>query len=102
MDSKRAVVYLSQLSDIQILWKGDFRALAEFVLCSRDATDKIVNAQNRGYIQKSRPTLQMLAHYFSYMTEFTAPRIEWLLKERGFDLGATVDFDIIKLVKSDL
>jgi hypothetical protein len=101
MDNKRAVVYLSQLRDVQVLWDGDFRAFAEFVLRSRDASDKIVNAQNRGYIQKSRPTLQMLAHYFSYMTEFAAPRIERLLKDHGFDIGATVDFDIIKLVKAD-
>ncbi len=101
MGSKIEFVYLSQLKDVQILWEGDFRTLAEFILHSRDATDKIANAKNRGSIQKSRPTLHGLAHYFADITDVPISRIECLLKDRGFDMGATVDFDIIKLVKSD-
>jgi len=34
---KRETVYLSQLDGLQILWPGDVRALAEFILRSFDA-----------------------------------------------------------------
>jgi len=58
--SKTEVVYLSQIEEVQILWPGDVRALAEFALRCRDATDSKVNASSNG-TQKSRPTLERIA-----------------------------------------
>ena len=39
---KKETVYLSQLDGLRILWPGDVRALAEFVLRSFEARDRIV------------------------------------------------------------
>jgi hypothetical protein len=41
---RKETVYLSQLEGLQILWPGDVRALAEFVLRSFEARDRIVSA----------------------------------------------------------
>ena len=57
---EREKVYLSQLEEIQILWPGDVRKLAEFVLRCCDARDVIANAKNES-TQTSRPTIHGLA-----------------------------------------
>jgi len=90
---KMGKVYLSQLKQVQILWPGDIYALAEFILCCREATDKIANARNTGSVQTSRPTINGLAGYFANVTNIPTSQIKQQLKSYGFNLGANVDFD---------
>ena len=92
--SKIETVYLSQLEEVQILWRGDIRALAEFILRSSDATDKIANALNTDSKQTSRPTIHGLAMNFANITDVSGTQIEQQLKSHGFNLGAKVDFDL--------
>lgn len=87
------IVYLSQLEEVQILWPGDVRALAEFILRSYDATDKIANARNTGSVQKSRPTMHGIAMDFAGLTNVRGTQIEQKFKSLGFNLGSNVDFD---------
>ena len=86
-------MYLSQLEDMHILWPGDVRALAEFVLRSCDAKDRIVNSGPSGSIQKSRPTLHGLAGYFARIADIPESQIDERFAEHGLWLGATVEFD---------
>lgn len=91
--SERKTVYLSQLEEVQILWPGDVRSLAEFVLRCCDARDKIANAKNNG-IQTSRPTIHGLAMDLARITEVPGTQIEQQFKSHGFSLAATVEFDL--------
>jgi hypothetical protein len=91
---KGKVVYLSQLEELAILWPGDIRALAEFIVRSYDAGDRERNEANRGTIQKSRPTLYGLARDFSMLTRIQPSRVERELESHGFDLSATVELDL--------
>lgn len=91
---KRKTVYLSQLEELAILWTGDIRTLAEFILRSYDAGDRESNKRNRGTIQKSRPTLHGLARDFAMLTRIQLSRVEREFESRGFDLSATVEFDL--------
>jgi hypothetical protein len=90
---KRETVYLSQLEAIQILWPGDVRALAEFVLRSFESRDRIVSAGPSGSRVKSPPTLHGLAGHFAWITGVPEVRIERQFEEHGLSLGATVEFD---------
>lgn len=90
---KRETVYLSQLEEVQILWPGDVRALAEFILRCCDAIDKIANAKNES-IQKSRPTIHGLAGYFANITQIPILQIEQQFKSHGFRPAATVEYDL--------
>lgn len=89
----REIVYLSQLKNISILWDGDLYALALFILRSFDATDREVNEKNNKSVQKTRPTLHGLAGDFAMLTKVPSFIVEKKLKSKGFDIGATVDFD---------
>lgn len=100
MGSKREVVYLSQLKDVQILWPGDIRALAEFEIRCCDAQDKIANARNHGGIQKSRPTIHGLAADFEHITNIPITTIKRTLEGYDFNLAASIEFDTLKLVPS--
>ncbi len=91
---KRETIYLSQLEKVQILWPGDVRALAEFILRCCDARDKIANAKNES-IQKSRPTIHGLAMDLARITEVSGTQIEQQFKSHGFSLAATVAFDLV-------
>ena len=91
---KSKTVYLSQLEELAILWTGDIRTLAEFILRSYDAGDREKNETSRGTIQKSRPTLHGLARDFALLTRIPLSRVERELESRGFDLSATVEFDL--------
>jgi len=91
---KRKTVYLSQLEELAILWPGDVRTLAEFILRSYDAEDRESNERSRGTIQKSRPTLHGLASEFAMLTRIQQSRVEREFESHGFDLGATVEFDL--------
>ena len=86
-------VYLSQLEDVEVIWRGDMRALAEFLLRSYDAKDREINAQSNRTTQRSRPTLHGLAGHFSMLTGILESRIQAELKANGFNLGATIEFD---------
>jgi len=92
-ERKKDTVYLSQLEAIQILWPGDVRALAEFVLRSFEARDRIVGAGPSSSRVKSPPTLHGLAGHFAWITGIPEVRIERQFEEHGFSLGATVEFD---------
>jgi len=94
MDKRRQeTVHLSQLEAIQILWPGDVRALAEFVLRSFEARDRIVSAGPSNSRVKSPPTLHGLAGHFAWITGIPEVRIERQFEEHGFSLSATVEFD---------
>lgn len=89
----RETVYLSQLEEVEVMWRGDVRLLAEFLLRSLDARDRELNAQGNRTMQRSRPTLHGLAGPFAMLTGIPESRIEAELKAHGFNLGATVEFD---------
>jgi len=90
---RRETVYLSQLEAIQILWPGDVRTLAEFVLRSFEARGRIVSAGPSSSRVKSPPTLHGLAGHFAWITGIPEVRIERQFEEHGFSLSATVEFD---------
>jgi len=89
----KETVYLSQLEGLQILWPGDVRALAEFVLRSFEARDRIVSASPSSSIVKSAPTLHGLAGHFAWITGVPEVQIERQFEEHGLSLDATVEFD---------
>jgi len=72
--SRPKPVYLSQLEEVEILWPGDVRMLAEFVLRAHDARDQQASLHNPGTRTRSRTTLHGLAVQFAQLT--------WLPKER--------------------
>jgi hypothetical protein len=86
-------VYLSQLKEVSILWAGDIYMLAEFILRSHAATDRQRNAQNENTRVTSFPTLHGIALKFAILTGTPALRVEKEFTARGFNLGATVEFD---------
>jgi len=90
---KRETVYLSQLEEIQILWPGDVRALAEFVLRCYAAKDRAVDSSQSASRMESRPTVHGLAGHFAGIAGIPEVRIERQLEEHGLSLDATVEFD---------
>ena len=98
--SEREIIYLSQLEEVQILWPGDVRALAEFVLRCCEARDKIANVRNKGR-QTSRPTIHSLAMVLERITEVPGMQIEQQFKSHGFSLAATVEYDLVPLAVID-
>lgn len=86
-------VYLSQLEDVEILWPGDVRMLAEFVLRAHDAKDQQTNLHNPGARTRSRTTLHGLALQFAQITWLPKERIENIFLAHGFNLGSVVEFD---------
>jgi len=92
----RKTVYLSQLDDVEVMWRGDMRALAEFLLRSHDARDHEINAQSNRTMQRSRPTLHGLAGHFAMLTGIPESRIEAEFKVHEFNLGATIEFDLAR------
>ena len=98
--SDREKVYLSQLEEIQILWPGDVRKLAEFVLRCCDARDVIANAKNES-TQTSRPTIHGLATDLARITQVPGWEIEQQFKSHGFSLAATAEYDLVPLAVID-
>ena len=90
---REKMVYLSQLEDVQVLWRGDVRALAEFGLRCHDAKDRIFNAGDHGSVRRSRSTLHGLAGYFARVADIPESQIAERFRERGLWLGATVEYD---------
>ena len=86
-------VYLSQLEEVEILWPGDVRMLAEFVLRAHDARDQQASLHNSGTRTRSRTTLHGLAGQFAQLTWLPKERIETIFLAHGFNLGAVVEFD---------
>ena len=90
---KKETVYLSQLEGVQILWPGDVRALAEFVLRCYDAKDRAVDSSQSTSRMESRPTVHGLAGHFAGIAGIAEVRIERQFEEHGLSLDATVEFD---------
>jgi hypothetical protein len=90
---KEETVYVSQLDDLSVLWPGDIRALADFVLRSFDARDRERNASSRGTIQTSRPTVYGLAAIYAGIADIPRSPIKEEFEAHGLYLGATVEFD---------
>jgi len=86
-------VFLRSLRDVAVLFPSDLHDLAAFVLKARDARDGEANAQNPRTVQRSRPTMHGLAAHYTQLTGISRDRIERILVEAGFDLGAVVEFD---------
>lgn len=84
---------LSELRDVAALFSGDLHELGLFLLKAFDARDRETNALNPRTIQKSRPTLHGLAAHYANVTNIELRRIEGMLVEAGFDLGAIVEYD---------
>ena len=94
MDKReKETVYLSELEGLQILWPGDVRTLAEFILRSFEARDRIVSAGPSSSRVKSPPTLHGLAGHFAWITGIPEVQIERQFQEHGLSLSATVEFD---------
>ncbi len=94
MDKReKETVYLSQLDGLQILWPGDVRALAEFVLRCYDAKDRAVDSSQSASRMESRPTVHGLAGHFAGIAGIPEVRIERQFEEHGLSLGATVEWD---------
>ena len=87
------VIFVSRLEKVQILWRGDVRALADFLLRSYDARDRQINARSDNTSRATRPTLHGLAGIFAGLTDMPRSDIETQLQADGFDLGAVVEFD---------
>jgi len=90
---KKRTVHPSQLEDVSVLWPGDIRALAEFVLRSFDARDRRMAEGDRGTLQTSRPTLHGLAGVYARIVDVPRSEIESVLEADGLYLGAIVEFD---------
>ena len=90
---KRETVYLSQLEEIRVLWPGDVRALAEFVLRCYDAGDRMVTASQSASRMERRPTVHGLAGHFASIAGIPEVRIERQFEEHGLSLDAMVEFD---------
>jgi hypothetical protein len=90
---KKETVYLSQLDGLQVLWPGDVRALAEFVLHCYDARDRMVPASQSASRMERRPTVHGLAGHFASIAGIPEVRIERQFEEHGLSLAATVEFD---------
>ncbi len=90
---RKQTAYLSQLEGLQILWPGDVRALAEFVLRCYDAKDRAVDSSQSASRMESRPTVHGLAGHFAGIAGIPEVRIERQFEEHGLSLGATVEWD---------
>jgi hypothetical protein len=119
-------VYLSQLEDVEILWPGDVRMLAEFVLRAHDAKDQQTNLHNPGARTRSRTTLHDVADFgyepisvgigisFKFLQNHTAiqqrplhglalqfAQITWLPKERIETIFLAHGFNLGSVVELD-
>jgi len=80
-------VYLSELAPVCILFPGDFRELASFLLRGFDSLTQGTNA-------KSRPTMHGVSSaYVRLFIDLDLQKIEGRLRQMGFDLGASVEWD---------
>lgn len=85
---------LSALRDIAVLFPGDLHELGLFLCQAFDARNRETNARNaRVRVGPSRPTLHGLAAHYAYLTNIELRRVERMLVQAGFDLGAVVEFD---------
>ncbi len=90
----RRVLPLSALRDVAVLFPGDLQELGHFLLKAFDARDRETNARHAGVrVGSSRPTLHGLAAHYGRVTNIELRRVEGMLVEAGFDLGAIVEYD---------
>ena len=84
---------LSALRDVAVLFPGDLHELGLFLCKAFDARDREANARNAGVrVGPSRPMLHGLAVHYAHVTNIELRRVEGMLVEAGFDLGALVEF----------
>jgi hypothetical protein len=84
---KRRVIAVGSLKGVSVVFRNDLYRLASFLL-------KAFDAKNRGTNRQSRPTLHGLAcAYVNLIHELRVDDIKEKLKQQGFDLGATVEWD---------
>lgn len=86
------IVYLSQLENVQILWPGDMKALADFVIRCNIEKDKIYH-ESTGAIQTSHPTVNGLAGRYANTANISCNEIRQKLNSYGLNLGAIVKRD---------
>jgi hypothetical protein len=81
------LVRLHELASVSILFDGDFRLLAAFLLRGFDSL-------NEGTNGRSRPTMNGVAGaYARLFLQVRSEAITAKLREMGFDLGAIVEWD---------
>jgi len=91
--SKREIIALSELKDVQILWPGDFYILADFVLRCFETDDAIQNAKVNASRRHSYPSLHGLAAHYARISRQPLEDIEQQLTKRGFWMGSGVTID---------
>lgn len=79
-------IAISKLEGISILCENDLYDFACLLLRLYDAKDKNTNC-------KTRLTLHGLANKYSWLTEVNSDQIEDMLKEHGFLVGSTIEYD---------
>lgn len=85
---------LSALRDVAVLFPGDLHELGLFLCKAFDARDRETNDRNAGVrVGPSRPTLHGLAAHYAHATNIELRRVEGMLVEAGFRLGAIVEYD---------
>lgn len=80
------MVPLRSLVGISILYEGDLRDLAQFILRAND----VRSASEGG---KTRPTLHGLARTHGMILDVDPDSVERVIKAHGLYLGAIVEYD---------
>jgi hypothetical protein len=79
-------IRVSELKNIQILYKGDIYNLARLLL-------KINDAKDRGTNTRSRHTVKGLAREFAMLSGMNIGEVESILLQYDLPFGATVEHD---------
>jgi len=80
------MVPLRSLEGISILYEGDLRDLAQFILRAND-----VRSASEGC--KTRPTLHGLARTYGMILDVDPDSVERVIKAHGLYVGAVVEYD---------
>ena len=80
-------IRVSELKDIEILYKGDIYELACLILKLYDARDAGTNAQ-------SRHTVYGLAGEYALLLRWSRERVLAILAPHNMSLEATVEYDV--------
>ena len=88
--ASRHEVPLGELRELGVMYPGDLHELATFVLKAYAARDREHNESNPPSVVYSRPTLYGLTQTYASVTNTWRERVERIVAEAGFDLGAVV------------
>jgi hypothetical protein len=78
---------VSELKDIEILYKGDIYELACLIL-------KLYDAKNAGTNTRSRDTVYGLAGEYAMLLRWSRERVLAILAPHNLPLEATVEYDV--------